>query len=238
MLKLSIFHPVSLAYKQFLPSVTATGIAGSEETLINYCKYLTDFNIIPHVYTQYDGTTIEWEHGYWKSKDLFFKEDHDCILSWSDNNEILKELRTYATFKTPIITRFVNQKNDTDFKIMYDLVDFILSQSEWLSSRYKSFNPSKFVFVTNGLKDKPNFNRAFGYNKIIYASDYERGLYNLLEFWPEINRLYPNYTLHICYGWEIFDKKYLNNGSNDYANLFKKKIEELLDKTMYIIMVV
>ena len=30
MLKLSIFHPVSLACKQFLPSVTATGVAGSE----------------------------------------------------------------------------------------------------------------------------------------------------------------------------------------------------------------
>ena len=48
---------------------------------------------------------------------IIFKENHDCILSWSDNNEILKELRTYATFKTPIITRFVNQKNDTDFKL-------------------------------------------------------------------------------------------------------------------------
>ena len=59
---------------------------------------------------------------------------------------------------------------------MYDLVDFILSQSEWLSSRYKSFNPSKFVFVTNGLKDKPNFNELLAiirlYMRVTMKEDY------------------------------------------------------------------
>lgn len=230
MRRLSIYHPVSLAYKELLPTATKTGVAGSEETLINYCKYLTEYNVVPHIYTQYYGSPLKWDHGYWKKKELFFQENHDCILSWSDDIEILKELRRHVGDNTIIITRFVNQKDEKDFRTMYNLVDYILTQSEWLSKRYRFLSPSKFVYVTNGLKDEPIYQREFGNEDIIYASDYERGLIHLLDFWPQIQNIYPNYKLHVCYGWEIFDRKYSKNGNNAIASSFKMKVEKLMQQ--------
>lgn len=42
-------------------------------------------------------------------------------------------------------------------------------------------------------------------HKLIYASSYDRGLQHLLYIWPDIRKAYPDATLDIAYGWDLFD---------------------------------
>ncbi len=48
-------------------------------------------------------------------------------------------------------------------------------------------------------------------HKLFYGSSYDRGLDILLSLWPKIKEKYPDATLDICYGWELFDKGYADN---------------------------
>jgi len=48
-------------------------------------------------------------------------------------------------------------------------------------------------------------------HKIIYASSYDRGLEFLLKMWESILKKFPDATLDICYGWDLFVTAYANN---------------------------
>jgi len=47
--------------------------------------------------------------------------------------------------------------------------------------------------------------------KIWWQSSYDRGLLYLLKMWPKIREAYPEATLDICYGWDLFIKAHSNN---------------------------
>lgn len=48
-------------------------------------------------------------------------------------------------------------------------------------------------------------------HKLFYGSSYDRGLDILLNMWPKIIEKFPDATLDVCYGWDLFDKGYANN---------------------------
>lgn len=48
-------------------------------------------------------------------------------------------------------------------------------------------------------------------HKLLYASSYDRGLSHLLKLWPEIKTKYPDATLDIAYGWNLFLVGYSDN---------------------------
>jgi glycosyltransferase involved in cell wall biosynthesis len=48
-------------------------------------------------------------------------------------------------------------------------------------------------------------------HKLGYFSSYDRGLDILLDMWPKIIAKFPDTTLDICYGWDLFKKGYQDN---------------------------
>ena len=48
-------------------------------------------------------------------------------------------------------------------------------------------------------------------HKLFYSSSYDRGLEHLLKMWPNIKMAFPDATLDIAYGWDIFDRANHNN---------------------------
>lgn len=48
-------------------------------------------------------------------------------------------------------------------------------------------------------------------HKLWWQSSYDRGLDMVLDMWPEIKKAYPDATLDICYGWDLFEKIFANN---------------------------
>ncbi len=48
-------------------------------------------------------------------------------------------------------------------------------------------------------------------HKLFWASSYDRGLQHLLKMWPEVVKKFPDATLDIYYGWNLFIAGYRNN---------------------------
>lgn len=61
--------------------------------------------------------------------------------------------------------------------------------------------------------------------KVFYGSSYDRGLDRLLLMWPTIRKEVPEATLDIAYGWDLFDKGYINNPERQ---AWKGKMEMLM----------
>lgn len=62
-------------------------------------------------------------------------------------------------------------------------------------------------------------------HKLFYGSSYDRGLEHLLKMWPQILSQYPDATLDICYGWDLFDKGYADNPER---MAWKERINQLM----------
>jgi len=64
--------------------------------------------------------------------------------------------------------------------------------------------------------------------KLFWGSSYDRGLDTLLFMWPEVLEKFPEAELHICYGWDLFDKVTASNPERQQwkqsvLNLMKQK---------------
>lgn len=62
--------------------------------------------------------------------------------------------------------------------------------------------------------------------KLFWGSSYDRGLDVMLEIWPQIHFKYPDAELHICYGWDLFDKA---TKGNEERQMFKRRVAELME---------
>lgn len=62
-------------------------------------------------------------------------------------------------------------------------------------------------------------------HKLFYGSSYDRGLDILLKLYPRILEKFPDTTLDIAYGWDLFDKGYANNPER---MSWKDRINELM----------
>jgi len=62
-------------------------------------------------------------------------------------------------------------------------------------------------------------------NRVVYTSSYDRGLQHLLEMWSSVIQECPKATLHIYYGWQLFEKFYANNPS---SMAWMKKMQEMM----------
>lgn len=63
------------------------------------------------------------------------------------------------------------------------------------------------------------------HHKLFYGSSYDRGLDLLLLMWSDIKKQYPDATLDIAYGWDLFDKAAVNNKERQE---WKKDVQELM----------
>lgn len=63
--------------------------------------------------------------------------------------------------------------------------------------------------------------------KCFYGSSYDRGLQHLLKIWPLVKAEVTDAELHICYGWDLFDKAYADNAERQ---AWKQKMNELMEQ--------
>ncbi len=95
-------------------------------------------------------------------------------------------------------------------------IDRILAVSAWqakqYSNLYEGVTAEKLYVTENGLdpslimkamQDGPITKDPY---RFMYSSSLDRGLIDLLAIWPELYGMYPQATLHVYYGWDIFDK--------------------------------
>jgi len=64
-------------------------------------------------------------------------------------------------------------------------------------------------------------------HKLFGGSSYDRYLDILLKLWPKVLEKFPDATLEVCYGWDLFDKGYANNPER---MAWKDKLNKLMEQ--------
>ena len=64
-------------------------------------------------------------------------------------------------------------------------------------------------------------------HKLFWGSSYDRGLDVLLYMWGDVIKKFPGAELHVCYGWNLFDKA---NGNNPERMKWKEGVETLMQQ--------
>jgi len=62
-------------------------------------------------------------------------------------------------------------------------------------------------------------------HRLWYQSSYDRGVDVILKLWPKIKAKFPDATLDIAYGWNLFDGAFSNNPERMG---WKKRVQELM----------
>lgn len=83
--------------------------------------------------------------------------------------------------------------------------------------------------------------------KLFYGSSYDRCLQIVLKLWPRIVDKFPDATLEVCYGWDLFNRAFSDNperqkwkerinkqmeqkGITHHGRLGKKELQEVRSK--------
>lgn len=207
------------------PSLSTTGIGGSETAVVEIAKrfaadgWLVDvYNTPDYMEGVYDGV------GYWDPGRLPTGESCDVFVSWRDP----------AGHALPVEAK---QKLLWCHDLNYGLgaaVDMhrwpsVLGVSEWHAGMLRNYyNPDGQVsFVPNGI-DLSRFDPAI--RKVpfrcVYASSPDRGLLRLLDLWPFIVKNEPQAELHVAYGWQNVDKG-IDRGSTELLGIKNAVLEKL-----------
>ena len=64
-------------------------------------------------------------------------------------------------------------------------------------------------------------------HKLFWGSSYDRGLDILLYVWSDVLEKFPDAELHVCYGWELFDRV---TKTNPERQEWKKKVQMLMQQ--------
>lgn len=196
--------------EKWSPKSVATGIGGSEEAVICLSKELSKLGYKVTVYNGceddegiYDGVT------YKNLIDFNAKDKFNILISWRAN------IFTYKIQARNKIIWLHDLPTNIDFtKDTVKTFDKIVVLSKYHASILPDIVPKEKVFVsTNGInpEDFAVIEEQREPHRVIYASSYNRGLEQLLGMWGDVKKEVPNATLHIYYGWDVYDK-YVKQG--------------------------
>lgn len=196
------------------------GLGGSETAVVHVAKHLAAQNTRVTVFAEHEGIVdgVRYRsHRKWRPD----------IPQW-----LLIGWRHPEIFDAPTAANHnwvwlhdVDAGDRITEKTM-ERVDTILVVSQWhkrhVHERYPFLKDDQVVVVYNGL-DPARFeglDEERILTRVAYASSPDRGLEQVLGYWPRIREIEPEAELHIFYGWDNFD---LMGGPQSY----KRKIRLL-----------
>ena len=185
-----------------------TDIGGSEQAVIQLSKCWASLGFLVVVY----GTVKECI-----SDGVEYRDIHRINLQDTFANAIF--WRSFGIRLLPLVKakKYIVDLHDSWDPIAYvgkkdllKIVDIFMVKSNYHRSLYPYIPDSKIRIVMNGiqmnicesayLKWKESVREPY---RLIYASNYERGLEPILKFaWPRIIKAIPNAELHIYYGFQ------------------------------------
>lgn len=228
---IAIIHPRVLAYDQFTPETSSTGIPGSEETLINISVELCRQGCQVDVFTQTNKESVF--HGVnWVSLSRLSSDLHyDGMILWTDNLANIEPICNRLPKSKQRFVRLVNQGVANNLPQLLGPSGIGLTQTKWFLNHDPALSLSRLLYWPNGITPT-SFppNPAKISKKIFYGSDYDRGLLYILRFWPRIRQDHPDASLTVCYGWELFEKKasQLPDKQKSHLLQFQNLINQLL----------
>ena len=196
---------------QWSPLSEHRGVPGTEEAVINISRELTAYPLDIVVVSPcgaeagtYNGVTwidaIAFDPGQFADFDHAFFLHHEAALECVERGLRAKQIYLWLENNYP---------EETVLPFM-DFYAKLMPLTPWSRSLYPRVADQQIFLTRNGVKLQ-DIDAHAGIqrqrHRLVYGSDYDRGLVTLLNAWPQIKQLFPEATLDVFYGWNIFDKK-------------------------------
>jgi len=227
--------------------IETKGLGGSETAVVHLSSYWTKMGFKVTVYSNADDIVYKGVN-YLHYKKFNILDNFTNIILWRTfGSVIIKDVKSKNIFIdlhdtthnfSKLIKPYLNRINNIFVKSLYHKNLFI----ETLGSNI-SYD-DKIIIIENGLDmnmmddiKKNNIERNM--KKLIYASDYQRGLLNMLKYgYDYIKKQIPDIEFHIYYGDELVrdevfkkelytilnEKGVINHGRISQPNLIKEKL--------------
>lgn len=209
---------------QWTPESLKTGIGGSESAIINLAREWVKSGYQVSVYNNCGDREGLYEGVQYFHYSRFNKYDtFDTLIIWR------YPWRLYPKTKAKRIFLDLHEVLQPEQVVTEKLNKFdkIFVKSQYHRSLLPQISGDKIKIITNGFDlnylNYNNFPKDF--YKIIYASNYVRGLEKMLLYgWPIIKKEVPQAHLDIYYGWQDHDD------SKKELRLWKEKMIELMNQ--------
>lgn len=122
-------------------------------------------------------------------------------------------------------------EDSPQLRVMVDEAHVVFALTQWhsdfLQQTYPWLNSSK-IAVTRNAVDGSRFTKEVPKEKCaVYASSLDRGLDRLLDLWPRVLSEVPDAELHVCYGFNTWEKMVEKGGAGrEQIDQLKIKIAE------------
>lgn len=228
------------AWETWGPDSLHTGLGGSETAAIHMATELAqrghDVEIIGQVTPcQRDSVTYTDCQPYLLSSKLAQTSIIECDVFISSRClpalHVLKPRTKLAVLWCHDIHVGDNHQN------LLDKYDIVLCLSQWskkiLSSYYPEVPKNKFVVTRNGIDPRLFLREPKKEGcKVIYSSSPDRGLDQLLSYWPQIREMQPDAELHIYYGfntWQQIANQHHDKDAKLQIQFFQDRLTSMQD---------
>ena len=226
----SIVFYTGITAEKWTPESLTTGLAGAQTAVIYLSKewakagyQVTVYNFCGDGEGIYDG--VQYLHSSrFNPYDTF-----DNLILWRGKS--LAQLDYPLKAKNIFLDMHdVPRKLEIFNKERIDKVDKIAVKSQFHRTCLPHIQDEKFIILPNGIdRDRIELEKVKkDPYKLIYASNYIRGLEQMLTYgWPMIKQEIPEANLHVYYGWNFFDTSFKNNPER---LAWKQKMLELINQ--------
>ncbi len=187
---------------EWSPLSLKTGVGGAEGRIIYLAKEWAKKGYTVEVFNSCGENSGVFDGVTYRSHQEFNKHDHfDTLLVWHFAwrlNFPVKANRVWLDLGKGVLL-----PEESSYKKL-GKYDKIFCKNKFHRSTLPNIPDEKIVIIPNGLDTgfQDLSRNQKDPNKIIYASNYSRGLEYMLEIgWPLIKQRVPSAELHIFYGW-------------------------------------
>lgn len=223
--KKSIVYYCGPSWEPWTPKDLDKGIGGSEEAVIELSSHWASMGYQVTVYNHSGANEGVYDGVEYKNYHRFNPMDEfDVLIGWRQPFFFARKYKARVTLLDLHDVPFAKDYTPA----LLENIDKIMVKSPYHRSLLKNVSDEKFVIVPNGLMTEVLDKVKVKNNKhhVFYGSSYDRGLEGLLKIWPEVIKQVPEAELHICYGWNTFDKMHKDNPERQ---MWKKRMQGMMD---------
>jgi glycosyltransferase involved in cell wall biosynthesis len=219
--------------EDWAPPSVENGIGGSEQAIIYLSQELVKLGYQVTVFNRCGDMQGEYNGVVYQPVDQFNPEDNFNVLifhrAWTQPMKMQVKARKIGVWMhdNPQLFPPIEESERSRFLASFDK---LIMLSNFHQSTLPKWIPKDQIFLTkNGINlqvfNIPSIPRNT--KRLIYISDYMRGIEHLLTRWQDVLKEVPDAELHLFYGWKGVDALINSPFIKNFPQLPNKKQEIL-----------
>ena len=200
-------------------------LGGSEEAIVLFAEELAKHDYDVTVYHSQRIQSDKTHNGVkYSSRESAKCDADDIFITWKDSLPWKNGAKAAKNIHWSSDVEQGWEFNKKTNSLNINAVDVFVNISRYLNYKNVFVPVEKRSVIPHGIDTESLDNHKAEQieNTILYCSSPDRGLFNLLQDWPEIKKRSPQMTLKVAYGWGNF------NFRNFELRRFRNQINDLL----------